>query len=348
MVAKSYRPPGDGVEEFDLGREYEAVRERLAGVEFETVRPMVFLYLVAALATGDCRKNTILNLPRDVFIKHWGEAVDGIERAIDHLKSAYRVPASRLLPYGSLLVLLGFYFARHPRKPPKAAAARLRDLFFRASLVGRYTGPVETNLTQDLTHVRSILADEQPRYGGEFAVNPTPQFIENHGHFRTSGAFTKAVLCLLCAEGPRSFDDGVPVTIDNDWLKRANSKNYHHFFPRHYLEKRGEHPLWMINHVANITIVDDYLNKAKIRVKPPATYMESFQQENPDLAVTMRTHLIDDLETFGVWTNDYDTFFRKRCAAIAERLSDHLIPAEVDATVAAHSTCSDESDENLD
>ena len=36
------------------------------------------------------------------------------------------------------------------------------------------------------------------------------------------------------------------------------------FFPRAYLKKRGEEA-WSINHVANITIVDDYLNKREIK-----------------------------------------------------------------------------------
>ncbi len=345
MVAKSYRPPTDDVDEFDLSREYDALRGRLAEIEFETVQPMVLLYLTAALAAGDCRKKTLLNLPRDLFIENWHLAVDGIEHAIDHLRTAYRIPASRLLPYNSLLVVLGYYFARKPGKPSRKHAEWLRDFFFRASLTARYTGPVETNLTQDLAHITSILNNERPRLGSEFALNPTPRLIDESGDFRTSRAFIKAILCLLAARGPRSFDDGNPVRVDNDWLKQANSKNYHHFFPRAFLAKRGDQPERRINHIANITIVDDYLNKRTIRARPPSDYMSQFQAENPNLDETMQSHLIPDLTSFGVWEDDYANFYRKRCAEIAHEIKAQLLPLPDDKAAVSRRTMDDETDE---
>jgi hypothetical protein len=116
--------------------------------------------------------------------------------------------------------------------------------------------------------------------------------------------------------------------VNNDWLKQANSKNYHHFFPKAYLKKQG-YGDWPTNHVANITIVDDYLNKRKIRANPPATYMQEFRESNPDLHETMKTHLID-IEKFGVWNNDYDEFLWKRCEAISKELRKRVIPQSVD------------------
>ncbi len=86
------------------------------------------------------------------------------------------------------------------------------------------------------------------------------------------------------------------------------SGRYHHFFPRAYLKKHGEDP-WYVNHVANITIVDDYLNKRQIRAKAPSVHVRTFARENPRLGDTMKTHLID-LDRFGVWEDDYEVFFR--------------------------------------
>ena len=74
-----------------------------------------------------------------------------------------------------------------------------------------------------------------------------------------------------------------------------------------------------INHVANITIVDDYLNKREIKAKAPSVYMNAFRKQNSHLKETMRTHLID-LDKFGVWEDDYDLFFQERCKLIARRL----------------------------
>ena len=119
------------------------------------------------------------------------------------------------------------------------------------------------------------------------------------------------------------------VNISNYWLKQANSKNYHHFFPRTYLERQGVDEN-KINNIINITIVDDYLNKREIRAKPPSTYMKTFANENPDLADTMRTHLITNLDDFGIWSDDYELFLGQRALAISRELQKRIISRDID------------------
>ena len=118
------------------------------------------------------------------------------------------------------------------------------------------------------------------------------------------------------------------MTISNDWLKRGNSKNYHHFFPKAYLKKQGLADV-DINHIANITIVDDFLNKRLIRDKAPDRYMRDFAKKNPDLDRTMKSHLIR-LDSYGVWENDYEKFIRSRCKAIARELAKRVIRQDID------------------
>jgi len=161
-----------------------------------------------------------------------------------------------------------------------------------------------------------------PEY--DYSIDVSARFIQDNGQFSVSRSYIKAILCLFAYQQPKSFIDDSIVRISNDWLKQANSKNYHHFFPRGYLQKRIEPWDPRINHVANITIVDDYLNKRKIRDRSPSDYMSDFKVKNEKLAQTMQTHLID-VETFGVWNDDFDTFFRKRCERIGEELSLRII-----------------------
>ena len=100
-------------------------------------------------------------------------------------------------------------------------------------------------------------------------------------------------------------------------------KNYHHFFPKAWLKKNGEED-WWANHIANITIVDDFLNKRKIRDNAPSKYMTQFSKENPELEAHMKTHLIK-LDDWGIWEDDYDTFFAKRCKAFAREINKRLV-----------------------
>jgi len=149
--------------------------------------------------------------------------------------------------------------------------------------------------------------------------------------FETGRSFIKAILSLLAHHEPKSFIDNALVRISNDYLKQANSKNYHHFFPSAFLQKLTAQgfQLPQSNHIANITVVDDFLNKRKIRDKAPSLYMAEFAKQNEDLQATMKTHLIN-LEKDGIWDDDYRKFFDNRCEAISKELRKNIIPRETD------------------
>ena len=219
------------------------------------------------------------------------EVEDAVDATCDYFRSYFRIPVSKLLPYAALIIPFGYYFARTGSEPEGDRRRWMRELFWRISLSGRYTSALETKLAVDIKRVDAILQDREPTYEG-LQVNLGVESIDQNGHFNTGRSFIKAILCLYAYQQPESFASSAKVRVANDWLKRANSKNYHHFFPRAYLEAQGEHP-WYINHIANITIVDDYLNKRKIKAKAPSAYMRAFRRENPRLDETMRTHLID-------------------------------------------------------
>ena len=146
------------------------------------------------------------------------------------------------------------------------------------------------------------------------------------GWFGTGRSFIKAILCLYAIQKPKSFDNNLDVNIDNSWLKIATSKNYHHFFPKAWMRKNypAMHS-FKYNHILNITIVDAYLNKNLIRAAAPSSYIKKFAKGNPDIVKTMKTHLISDLEKFGVWDNNYEKFFQARARIVSKELQKRLI-----------------------
>src|SRR5208283_850289 len=157
-----------------------------------------------------------------------------------------------------------------------------------------------------------------------------PEFIKNNGWFSAGRSYVKALLCIFAHHQPKSFIDNSIVQINNNWLKQANSKNYHHFFPKAFLEKKGNVYQSESNHILNITIVDDFLNKRKIRDNAPSIYMAKFAKHNVELTNTMKTHLIDDLDEFGVWENNYDKFVDKRAFKVSEEIKKRIIAQAVD------------------
>jgi hypothetical protein len=330
MVAKTYDPE----KSFDLAEKFDTLITDLQAVDYDTLSSATVLQTVTVLIRKDCRKREILNLPKHEVIMTWPKAVDAIRASVDYFRNYYRIPVSRLMPYPGLIIPFAYFFYKHPDKPTGDRQKFLQDFFWRVSLGGRYSQSLETRVAQDIGRIDQILNGKLPIY--DWAVDVTAAFIEKNGYFSTSRSFVKAILCVLAHKEPKSFVDNSIVRLDNSFLKQANSKNYHHFFPKAWLEKQGVE--WgRINHVANITLVDDFLNKRLIRAQSPKTYMKEFISKNPDIDKCLATHLIKLNRSFGVMTDDYDSFFDARCKAISRELGKQIIPQEVDRVGTAKS-----------
>lgn len=324
MVAKTYEEKS-----FELSQKFSELIESLTGINYETLSDATVLQIIALILRNDCKRKTILELGKKEFIETWGNVVSALEDAAEYFRNTYRIPVSHLLPYNALFVPFAYFFYHKKDKPSAEQKRYLEDFFWRCSLSSRYSSAVESKLTQDIKRIDLILQNESPDY--DWPIDITANFIIKNGWFSASRSYIKAILCLYAFFEPKSFNDNSKVNISNDWLKQANSKNYHHFFPRAFLRTKGVDEQ-RINNIINITIVDDFLNKRKIRAQAPSIYMETFANENPDLSITMRTHLMD-VEGFGIETDDYDTFIQKRAESVSKALRAKIIPRTIDMTL---------------
>lgn len=322
MVAKTY----DDKKSFDLAEKYEELRVKLEQIGYETISESTVLQTVSILLVGECARKNILKLDKQSFISIWDAAVDAIVTAVEYFRNYYRIPVSKILPYNALIVLFAYFFYHHPIKPVDDKKRYLDDFFWRISLSERYSSSLEAKLAQDIKRVSQILQNILPKY--DYTPHIDKEYIINNGWFSANRSYIKAILCLFAYHEPKSFSDNSIVRMNNDWLKQANSRNYHHFFPRAYLKRLGKDETYS-NHIVNITIVDAFLNKNRIRDLAPSTYMNTFKEENKDLDKAMKTHLIDDLNSFGIWSDDYDTFFEQRAEKISKELEKRIIPQKL-------------------
>lgn len=322
MVAKTF----DSSRDFDLSEKFDQLIENLEPLNYETISDATVLQTISLILDDECKRQTILRLDKKDFINIWPYAVDAIERAIEYFRGFYRIPVSQLLPYNALIVPFAYFFHHHPDRPIGEKEKYLEDFFWRCSLSGRYSSGVEGKLAQDVKRIDKILKDELPNY--DWSIDTSPEFIINTGWFSAGRSYIKAILCIYAYHQPKSFDNNAIVNISNYWLKQANSKNYHHFFPRAYMRSHGQEDA--ANNILNITIVDDFLNKREIGAQAPSRYMRRFAKVNPRLSETMKSHLISDLEKFGVWENDYQTFIEKRARAVSRDLQKRIIKQDID------------------
>lgn len=327
MCAKTY----DEQQNFDLYEKREAQLLKWEEAEYSTIPHSSVLQAISVCLNGSCSKKQILNqISKQDFIDIWPKIDDAFDRAIDYLKSALGVKASKLIPYDGLIVPYVYYFYRHPNAPTDMENRYLKDYFWRCSISNRFSDGLESKIAQDCMHVINVILNgKAPVY--EQGVEITADFIERNGSFSMGNAMIKGLLCLLVSRTPKSFKNNNTLVIDNDWLSQSNSKNYHHFFPRAYMKKvQPMIPENMVNHIANITIVDSYLNKGEIKDKAPEVYMGVYYDSNPEIINTMKTHLIGDLDEFGVWDNNYPIFFKKRIEMIVNTLKSEMMLTDKD------------------
>jgi len=322
MVAKTF----DTKRDFDLSEEFNSLIDSIKVLDYETISDAIVLQTIALFLGDECKRQTILKLGKKEFIDTWPKAVDAIERAVEYFKGFYRIPVSQLLPYNALIVPFAYFFYNHPDKPLGNKQKYLEDFFWRCSLSGRYSSGVEGKLAQDKKRIDKILKDNLPPY--DWGIDTSADFINRNGWFSAGRSYVKAILCIYAYQQPKSFNDNSIVNISNYWLKQANSKNYHHFFPRAYMKNIGKED--EANHILNITIVDDFLNKREIKDQPPSKYMRKFEKQNPHVAESMNSHLILDLGKFGVWNDDYDMFLGERAKAVSNELQKRIINQDID------------------
>ncbi len=326
MVAMTY----DDGKGFDLAERYEELVDGtdkddicLAKAKFDTIPETTVMQVVAAITNGNIRSRDILKIRREVFIKNWDATKNSLFMAVDFIRSELGVPVSQILPYSVVLVPLAYFFFQMKNKKVSVQQRNLLEQFFYwTGLTGRYSSAAESKVGDDLKKMNDIAKNKAPKYPkAELRVDP--RTIEETW-FSIGNAFCKTILCLLASKHPKTFDTNGSVILDNSNLKIASSRNYHHFFPKDYLRKKQ--PEKEANWIANIVFIDAYSNQHKIRSKAPSSYMDAFLKENRKLKEGLQSHLIYDMNKFGILKDDYQTFLRARAEAIANCLNEKLMP----------------------
>lgn len=316
MVAKTY----DEERKFDMQVEWNKVQTDLEEVGYDGVSPSTVMQLLALVLAGEAKRSTILGLDKIKVIETWPKAVGAIKNAIDHFRTAYRIPVSALLPYDSLIVPFAYWFFVKRYEPAGRDHLLMRKFFWRSSLGYRYSSAVESKLAADKRAIDDIIS------GGEGTWDIPVHITGAEGligiNFATGNSLCKAILCLLAFEQPRNFHNDGTVLLDNSYLKIASSKNFHHFFPKDHLRTNG---VGNENSVVNITLIGADLNKRQINAKPPKVYIPKFEASNRTISGSLATHLIDR-HGMGIDEDDYGAFLSARASKLWTKIDELVHP----------------------
>ncbi|HDK16769.1 MAG TPA: DUF262 domain-containing protein [Nitrospirae bacterium] len=313
ISAKTY----DEKQHFDMQAKWADFIKELKEIKYESISSTVVLSILSLVLsrTKECKRKTILTLDKQDIIDTWDKVISALKDSIDYFRTTYRIPVSHLLPYDSLLVPLAYFFYHKQDRPEAEQRKYLEEFFWRMSLSFRYSSSAESRLAQDIKRIDIILAGERPEYSDiKVYLDSSQALIDTN--FSAGNSYCKAILCLLAYQEPKDFRDNGKVILDNSWLKVANSKNYHHFFPKAYLKGKT---VLDSNSLMNITLVSDHLNKRKIGAKAPSVYIGDFADQNSEINTALNSHFID-IKGHGIESDDYQQFLTSR----AEKIFTHL------------------------
>jgi hypothetical protein len=283
----------------------------------------IHLKNLIAFATGQSRFLTVGSIPLASLQAAWKECCEGMQFALNFLKSNTGIDSPALLSSPFLLVTLAIYGHRRNYHFSPAEEQKLKLWTLLANAKGRYSrGSSETLLDQDLAILRGGGADELldrlRQQVGRLDIAPD----ELEGRNQRSALF-KTMFLAFRAAGAKDWKSQLSIA-----LSHAGSQHrlqFHHIFPKAIL--KGGYTQREADDIANLAFIGGKTNRS-ISDKDPHIYFPGILEKSGAAAFSTQCIPLD--EAFLVKDN-YKAFLNERRKLIAGRLNEFLgvAPAEL-------------------
>ncbi|SCF46263.1 DUF262 domain-containing protein [Micromonospora mirobrigensis] len=305
-------------EDFDLRNKLEVLQEELENFSFGDIGsdPNLVLRCCAAILKGDPSVEVLIDLDGAEIRDNFERVENGIKGAIEFLKKQLKVATIKTLPYPLMLAPLSVYFAvpgEGLRITPERETRVLKQWFWRSCFSERYSGQSVRAARIDVTEMQH-LREGRPSALGSFQVDIAEHFFLLTD-FRINSAKTATFVTMLAQFNPRSFISGSFVDLERV-LQAYNKAEFHHIFPRSYVEKLEERPRYaaFVNSLANFCFLSRADNN-KIRASAPSQYRRLMPSDSDALAMILESACVDEL----VFEDDLEKFLRARVAKLTEK-----------------------------
>ncbi|NIY95880.1 DUF262 domain-containing protein [Salipiger sp. HF18] len=297
-------------DDFDLIDKFRDLQDRIAehGYEELTEERDLQLRTCAAVITGETSPNKILDLQGEDIRARFVEIEAGIIGAIDFLKRELGVAHYKMLPFPGIIVPLSTFFATTAADRANYTDRQREKIiqwFWRSVFSRRFSSDVSERQASDIRDMRALKADESHDFR---FPNFEIKFDFRKSRFSAGTANSKSLVLMLANRQPRSFLSGAKID-PSKVLKKGSRHEFHHIFPRKFLEGKGYEPR-DINSLSNICFLTRSDNNT-IRAKSPKDYFQQMSEANRN------TYLSEALCDYG----DKDLTFEDFLDLRTERLT---------------------------
>lgn len=274
-----------------------------------------------AFATGQSRFQIVGSLNVEKLQKAWKEACDGMEFALNFLRSNLGIDSPALLSSPFLLVVLAYFGHSRNYALSNDEARQLRYWALMANAKGRFSrGSSETILDQDLANIRqggavSELIDRLRLQFGRLDI--TAEELE--GRNQRSALF-KTMFLAFRAAGAKDWRSHLTIALDHSGAQHR--LQFHHIFPKAVL--KTSFTAREADDIANLAFIGGKTNRA-ISDKAPAVYLPPLVNQLGEPAFAAQCIPV---EASLLEVESYKTFLLERRKRIATALNTFVGPAD--------------------
>lgn len=298
-------------------KEFQAFQKECKEDGFDLDLGSMHLRNLIAFATNQSRFHTVGNLTVEALQANWETSKQGMQFAINFMRSNLGIESPALLSSSFILIALAYYGHKKDYSLPPEEVASLQQWVLLANAKGRYSrGSSETILDQDIATLRDGgnvdgLMDRLRLQVGRLDI--TPEELE--GRNQRSSLF-KTMFLAFRASDAKDWKDGVIISLSHSGMQ--HKLQFHHIFPKALLKKEGI--TRKADDIANLCFISGRMNR-KISDKSPETYL-------PDIIAKAGTAPFDaqciPLNEELICVDSYNEFLKQRRKLIAKRLDEFL------------------------
>jgi hypothetical protein len=295
---------------------FQAFQQQCAKAGFDLDLGLYLKNLVA-FATGQSRFLTVGSLLTQTLQQAWRESCDGMEFALNFLKSNAGIDSPALLSSPFMLVTLAYFGHKRDYQLVPEESERLRFWVLVANAKGRYSrGSSETILDQDLAILKQgagapELIERLKQQVGRLDIAPE----ELEGRNQRSALFKTMFLAFRTA-GAKDWRSNLSIALDHSGTQHR--LQFHHIFPKAVL--KSSYTSREADDIANLSFIGGKTNRA-ISDKAPITYFPALIDKAGPAAFDAQC--IPTESTF-LDVPSYKTFLAKRRETVAARLNNFL------------------------
>lgn len=242
----------------------------------------------------------------------------GWKLAVDFLRQQIGCPYAESVPYLNQMVILCELFRRQPN-PTSKQLTEMKRWFWSTSATGHFAGWSTGDMARDLTGIERFLSGEVEHLTYPEEV-PSARLWKS-SQFRANSALSRTFALLLAGANPKDLlncSKNIDISKSLTW---QNHREFHHFFPKAWLESNRICGSDEANCIANFVLLTSSSNKEISDSSPMDYLMRVKAKAGNGYNALMESNLIPQAALKAAESNDFRSFIDICAEFISEKIA---------------------------